>query len=48
MILPREKNIETQLTAVSSIIYYISSVKRQISAHSTATTQTLIWALFDM
>ena len=45
MILPREKNIETQLTAVSSSTYSISSVKRQISAHSTATTWTLFWAL---
>ena len=46
MICAREKVFQTQLTEVSRVTYQISLYKRQISAGSTATIQTLFWALF--
>ena len=39
------KVFQTQLTEVSRVTYQISLYKRQISAGSTATMQTLFWAL---
>ena len=45
MILPGGNCFETQLTAVKNTTYQINTSKRQISAHNTATIQTLFWAL---